>query len=408
MTDTPARSRARRAVTAGVAVGATTAVASGAGSVAAAAWFARRVLTPDRHRPDDVVVRAVRSSTVVLGITPETVVPGRYGLWFDNGFGHARVGDVVRLDPASGTVERELLGVDRGHLARGGARWNPYYYGAPPDASLDLPTEHVTYAGDLGPMPAWVVTPPEGPGERWAVLVHGRGARREETIRVMPPLLGRGWTCLVPSYRNDEGVPAGPDGRYALGLSEWRDVEAAIRHAVDHGAREVLLMGWSMGGAIVLQLLDRSPLSALVSRVVLDGPVIDWGDVLAHHAKAHRVPAHVGSLARVMMRQRWGPPARGGARGCRPGQDRLGAAGRRAAPPGAAHPQRRRRVRALRPVARAGRGAARPGHLRGVAASPGTARSGTPTPSAGSAWSVTSPATDGVGHRGRVCHSRSG
>ena len=155
-------------------------------------------------------------------------------------------------------------------------------------------------------MPAWVVTPPGGRGERWAVLVHGRGARREETIRAMPPLLEQGWTCLVPTYRNDEGVPSGTDGRYALGLSEWRDVEAAIRHAVEHGATEVLLMGWSMGGAIVLQLLDRSPLSTLVSRVVLDAPVIDWGDVLAHHARSHRVPAHVGSLARAMMRQRWG------------------------------------------------------------------------------------------------------
>ena len=176
-------------------------------------------------------------------------------------------------------------------------------------------------------MPAWVVTPPEGPGERWAVLVHGRGARREETIRAMPPLLGRGWTCLVPSYRNDEGVPAGPDGRYALGLSEWRDVEAAMRYAVDQGAREVLLMGWSMGGAIVLQLLDRSPLSALVSRVVLDAPVIDWGDVLAHHARAHRVPPHVGSPGARPDAASVGPPAGGGARGRRPGQDRLGARG---------------------------------------------------------------------------------
>ena len=34
------------------------AVASGAGSLAAAAYFARKVLTPDRHRPDDVLIRA--------------------------------------------------------------------------------------------------------------------------------------------------------------------------------------------------------------------------------------------------------------------------------------------------------------------------------------------------------------
>ena len=101
-------------------------------------------------------------------------------------------------------------------------------------------------------------------------------------------------------------MPAGPDGRYALGLSEWRDVDAAIGYALERGARELLLTGWSMGGAIVLQLLDRSTRSGLVSRVVLDAPVIDWGDVLAHHARSHHLPPFVGSLARSMMNRRWG------------------------------------------------------------------------------------------------------
>ncbi len=287
----------------------TSAVASGAGSLAAAAFFARRVLTPDRQRPDDVVVRSAGAHSVTLTATPETVVPGRYGLWIEDGFGHVRLGDVVHVDTAAGTVERELVAVDRGYLAPGTARWNPYFHGGPPDTSIGADTEYTTYAGELGPMPAWVVLP-EGEearrSGRWAVLVHGRGARREETIRAMPPLLDRGWTCLAPTYRNDEGVPSGTDGRYALGLSEWRDVEAAIQYAVDHGAREVLLVGWSMGGAIVLQVLDLSALASLVSRVVLDGPVIDWGDVLAHHVRGHRLPRHVGSLARTMMRQRWG------------------------------------------------------------------------------------------------------
>lgn len=305
MTEAPTRTRARRAARAGAAVGATTAVASGAGSVAAAVYFARRVLTPDRRRPDDVVVRRAGGSSVVLEVTAETVAPGRYGLWIEDGFGHVRIGDVLRLDTASGLVERQLLGVDRGYLAPGPARWNPYFHGGPPDVTIGAPTEHVTYAGELGPMPAWLVPSSSGDGTRWALLLHGRGARREETIRAMPPLLEAGWTCFVPTYRNDEGVPAGPDGRYNLGLSEWRDVEAALRHAVEHGAREVLLVGWSMGAAIALQLLDRSPLSSVVSRVVLDGPVIDWGDVLAHHAREHRLPTHVGSLARGMMARRW-------------------------------------------------------------------------------------------------------
>ncbi|HEX6916733.1 MAG TPA: alpha/beta hydrolase [Phycicoccus sp.] len=298
--------RVRRVAVAGAAVGATTAAASAAGSLAAAAYFARRVLTPDRRRPDDVVIRAAGTHSVTLDATVETVVPGRYGLWIEDGFGHVRVGDVLDLDTRRGLVERELVAVDRGYLAPGGARWNQYYFGAPPDESLGLPTERVTYDGELGPMPAWVVPAAGGPGERWAVLVHGRGARREEAVRAIAPLHAEGWTCLVPSYRNDEGVPAGPDGRYALGLSEWRDVDAAIGYALERGARELLLTGWSMGGAIVLQLLDRSARSGLVSRVVLDAPVIDWGDVLAHHAQAHHLPPFVGSLARSMMNQRWG------------------------------------------------------------------------------------------------------
>ena len=139
MTETRGRSRARRAATAGAAVGATTAVASGAGSVAAAAYFARRVLTPDRRRPDDVVVRSAGASSVLLETTAETVVPGRYGLWIEDGFGHVRLGDVQRLDTAAGLVERELLGVDRGYLAPGPARWNTYFHGGPPDVTIGAP-----------------------------------------------------------------------------------------------------------------------------------------------------------------------------------------------------------------------------------------------------------------------------
>jgi hypothetical protein len=295
-----------RAVVAAAAVGGTTAAAGAVGSVAAAAYFARRVLTPDRQRPDDTMVLEVPDDRLVLGLTAETVVPGRYGLWLGGGAGHARVGDVLDVDVAAGTVERDLLGLDRGVLAPGPARWNPYFYGSPPEVSIGLPTDHIGIGGDLGTMPAWVVPTRTGRTRRWAVLVHGRGARREETIRAIRPLRDLGWTVLVPSYRNDEGVPAGPDGRYNLGLSEWRDVESAVRYAVAQGAEEVLLGGWSMGAAIVLQLLDRSPLAAVVSRVVLDAPVIDWADVLAFHARVNRLPRQIGTLSRTMMGRRWG------------------------------------------------------------------------------------------------------
>ncbi|WP_457826784.1 alpha/beta hydrolase family protein, partial [Staphylococcus aureus] len=68
-----------------------------------------------------------------------------------------------------------------------------------------------------------------------------------------------GITSLLVSYRNDGEAPRSRTGTYALGATEWRDVDAAIGYARRQGARRVLLMGWSMGGAIVLQTEFSSP-----------------------------------------------------------------------------------------------------------------------------------------------------
>jgi pimeloyl-ACP methyl ester carboxylesterase len=113
-----------------------------------------------------------------------------------------------------------------------------------------------------------------------------------------------GINVLVPSYRNDLGARSGPDGRYNLGLSEWRDLEDAGLYAVRRGARDLTLVGWSMGGAIVLQALARSWLADHVSKVVLDAPVVDWADVLTHHALLHGVPGPIAGLGRILMGRR--------------------------------------------------------------------------------------------------------
>lgn len=289
----------RRTAAVAAGAGAAAATVSAGGSLGAATYFARKVLTPDPRRPDDTQVLAVTDSTVVLSTTPDTVVPGVYGLWLDGGQGHARVGEALELDRAAGRVTRALLGVDRGRLSPGAARWNQYYYGADPAAALGLPTTDVQVASDVGDLPAWRVD--AGDGHRWAVLVHGRGARREECVRAVPTLHRLGVTALVPSYRNDIGAPPSPDGRYSLGLSEWRDLEAAMLYAVRQGARELVLFGWSMGGAIVLQTLDRSWLAEHVSRVVLDAPVVDWGDVLRHHGALNHIPTPVAILTRTLL-----------------------------------------------------------------------------------------------------------
>ena len=284
-------------------------------TIATGAYIARRVLTPDELMPDDVAITAYDDLTVTLGVTPDTVVPGRYGLWLDGGRGHARVGEVIERGPL--TVTRAVIGLDRGELSVGPARWNQYYYSDRPRVSLGLPDEDVTIISELGPMPAWLVRPADGPDPTgsgdpvaaqksgdWAVLVHGRGARKEETLRAVPVLRNAGWTSLVVAYRNDRDAPRGPDGRYNLGLSEWRDVEAALRYAVAQGARRVVLLGWSMGGAIVFQLLSRSALADHVVGVVLNSPVVDWGDVLTHHARTHNLPPSLVRLAQLLMASR--------------------------------------------------------------------------------------------------------
>ncbi len=319
-TAVPSQARAgavRAAKVAGI-TGAGLGLASVAGSVSAGTYFARVLLTPERDRPQEQVIVALdpqdapEPRTITLVADDETVVPGRYGLWFDHGAGHLRLGDIVGRgsggphDPP--TVTRVLEGIDAGVPRPGPARWDGYVFTGDPGGALDLPTRQVAVPSEIGDLPAWLVpgadAAPAAPG-RWAILVHGRGATRHECLRAVPLLHRLGITALVPTYRNDVEGPASADGLYNLGLSEWRDTEAAMAYALDHGARDLVLIGWSMGGAIVLQTLDRSPLSAHVSLAILDSPVIDWGDVIAHHARLRRVPRSLAKLAQGLIGARW-------------------------------------------------------------------------------------------------------
>jgi hypothetical protein len=197
-----------------------------------------------------------------------------------------------------------LEGVDFGQIRIGFARWDQYYFAGHPRDSLGLQTDDVQIAADIGTLAAWQVPAVGGAGGRWAILVHGRGAPREECLRAVPVLHGLGFTSLIPVYRNDIGAPPSSDGRYSLGLSEWRDLEAALLYAVGEGAQQIVLFGWSMGGAIVLQTLDRSWLSDRVCAVVLDAPVIDWADVLRHHGALHKIPGPIGSLSQSLIGRR--------------------------------------------------------------------------------------------------------
>ena len=186
-------------------------------------------------------------------------------------------------------------------------------------------------------------------------------------------------TATMPAPRRSAG------GRYHLGDAEWQDVESALLVAAERGAAEVVLFGWSMGGAIVLQLVARSWAADRVRAVVLDAPVLDWRHVLGHHARLNGVPDPVGRLAQAVLQHRAARRLLGVDAPL--SLDRLDWVSRAAElrVPLLIIPQRRRRVRPGRAVPAARRRRAPTSSRTSRAPAPGTRRSGTSTPRAGTA-----------------------
>ena len=283
------------------------AAASAVTIAALAVVMARTVVTPPRTREEDIRILAVTGSTVTLSRTLDALTPGRYSLWFDGSRGHARVGDITAVRDAS--VTRELLAVDFGELrAPGRARLSGWFFVGPRELGFDY--EDVEVATTLGMAPAWLIpAQADATGKdsgRWVIQVHGRAVRREETLRSVPAFREAGYTSLLISYRNDGDAPPTGDNRYALGDAEWLDVDAAIRFAIGRGATDVVLMGWSMGGATVLQAATRSGHAELLRGIVLDSPVIDWVGVLEFQGTVMHLPRAVRRGALALISQAWG------------------------------------------------------------------------------------------------------
>ncbi|MBX0298500.1 alpha/beta fold hydrolase [Cryobacterium sp. 1639] len=289
-----------------VLIGAMAAVAA-AGTVAVgvlAGVMARRIVTPPTSRADDTRVHAVdlENGTITLAATADSVLPGDYSFWFARDAGHARLGAI--LHSTATRVTRRIMNVDFGDLVSASAgRLGGYSFLGPWDLGLDF--ENVTVSTDRGDAPAWLI-PSDSPSGRWVIQVHGRGVRRHETLRALPVFHAAGYTSLLISYRNDGEAPPSADRRFGLGDTEWRDVEAAIDFAVRHGATGIVLMGWSMGGAISLQAATRAVHDGRLLGIVLESPVIDWADVVAYQAVLLRLPALVVRGALTVMGRRWG------------------------------------------------------------------------------------------------------
>ncbi len=251
----------------------------------ALSWhFSSKVVVPDHSDfAEDVSVEAVHPRTILLEDTEESRRPGVYGL--DWQAGHAIVGAVIGND--RGTVTRTLRGVS-GYLVPGTqvAIDSKVWRGDPMQA-LGMPFTEVEVPGELGRMPAWRVGPR---APTWAILVHGINDDPEVGLRVLPELSRSGLTSLLITYREDLGAPPSPDGLHHMGLTEWHDLEAAARYALSHGARRLVLIGYSMGGSLVTQFMQHSPLAGRVAGLVLDAPALDWRRIISFEASEMGLP----------------------------------------------------------------------------------------------------------------------
>lgn len=277
---------------------------------------ARRVVTLSVRTPDTTIVDVdTAAQTITLSRSDDTVLPGRYGLFTTGTQRYIKLGTV--LSARGDTVTRKLLTeIDESDRLDSAAAFSGWYFADP--AELHLPFERVSVPTALGPCPAWVFpasqpTDANQPTDIWAVHIHGRGTTRAETLRAVPVFHAVGITSILTSYRNDDDAPRSRGGTSALGGTEWRDVDRAIGYARRAGARRIVLMGWSMGGAIAMQLAVNSAHRDLIEGVVLDSPVVDWRQVLTHHADASRIPRPLTRAALGALTRTWASPLTGAA-----------------------------------------------------------------------------------------------
>lgn len=301
-----AGSGASPALVAGVRAALTVLSAALAGIVAVLAVLstrvARRVVTPaDRVADTRILALDTAAQTITLERTDDTVLPGRYGLFTNGTENYLKLGSVLAQDAVS--VKRKLL-THVGPQARisRDAAFSGWYFDRPEDLQIPFTSELI--GSPLGPCPAWLF--PAGDGDVWVIAVHGRGTTRAECLRAVPLFHGLGITSLVVSYRNDGEAPRSRAGTYTLGATEWRDVDAAVGFARRRGARRIILMGWSMGGAIVLQLALNSAHRSVIAGLVLESPVIDWRVVLDYQARMLKLPPPVKDLALGALGSEWG------------------------------------------------------------------------------------------------------
>ena len=207
-----------------------------------------------------------------LPINPDTESYGKQSLFWNSRKGHAVV---RRSDDDSTTDRRFIVQENYGEeiTATSGA-WLSGWLGDKPEHFGYSPDDLVTLGNGTRAIQVLAET------DRWVIHIHGRKAGYAETLRNFRQFSNLGFSQLSFSHETDPKPEGLGRTKSQLGAQEWTQVEQAVEHAVINGATRIVLFGWSLGGMLVNQFLDRSKSTSVIAGVIFDSPLLDYRGTL--------------------------------------------------------------------------------------------------------------------------------
>ena len=242
---------------------------------------------------------SIDGDTITLAAPDDDLRPDLLGLEWPGGY--ARADGALGAD---GGFEIRGYRPVIGELSAGDmVRLDKQAFFDDPLAARGVPFTEVTYESPIGPLDAWHAAAARN---AWMIYVHGKGSDRGTGLRILPTVRDTGLQSLIISYRNHESSPDDPDGRYQYGLTEWRDLEGAVRYALDNGAESIVLAGWSMGGGVVVSFMYESALADEVDALILDGPLLDFDAAVNLGAEQRSLPGILTTAGKWVADRRFG------------------------------------------------------------------------------------------------------
>ena len=279
---------------------------------------------------DRVVVESITSKSIKLNVEEE-----QWGVMLENGIygiigqnGDAVIGKILNTN--GNIIERKLLQIN-GSLVTGdrisgsagllldektgiykilgtsgwsGQATQGIYT---PKSVVDIEYEDIFYQSDIGQFPAYLTSSGD---DGVVIFVHGfRGDYSREVFAQLraKDLMDMGFRSMIISYRNDRGLPKDPSGIFQYGVSEWKDIDAAIDEARKI-SENVVLWGISGGGGPVSSWIQNTNDISKVSGIIYEAPVISfWESVEVNGAARFPwLPQGLFSYFKIVTELRYG------------------------------------------------------------------------------------------------------